>query len=58
MREYEYSLPNGAIQKVRIEKIKLRKDLSRTLDEVLRRDNRADFKLGALNNVLYLINRI
>jgi len=55
--EYEYPLPNGVIQRVRIERIKLRKDLSRTLDEVLivRRDNRAGFKPGALNNVLYLI---
>jgi len=45
------------VQRVRIEKIRLRKDLRGTLDEILivRRDNRAGFKPGALNNVLYLI---
>jgi len=55
--EYEYLLPNGAVQRVRIERIRLRKDPGRTLDEVLivRRDNRAGFKPGALNNVLHLI---
>jgi len=55
--EYEYFLPNGNRQRVRIEKIKLKNASDKTLDEILivRRNNRAGFKPGALNNVLYLI---
>jgi len=55
--EYDYFLPNGNRQKVRIEKIELKDVSNKTLDEILivRRDNRAGFKPGALNNVLYLI---
>jgi len=55
--EYEYILPNGNKQKVRIEKIKLKDTPNKTLDEILivKRDNREGFKPGALNNVLHLI---
>jgi len=55
--EYEYFLSNENRQKVRIEKIELKNASNKTLDEILiiRRDNRAGFKPGALNNVLYLI---
>jgi len=55
--EYEYLLPNGDRQKVRIERIKLKGASSMTIDEILvvRRSDRAGFKPGALNNVLHLI---
>jgi len=49
--EYEYFLPNGHMQRVRIEKVKLRGASNKTLGEILvvRRDIRAGFKPGALN---------